>query len=495
MLEQIPNWLMQRKQLTPNQIALIHNEDIWTFEQLHKEAVQVAYQLRTRGIQKGMHVALLLNNSPNFIKVVHALTYLGAVIVCLNVRLTKEELCHQINDSDAEHLITNEWFKNQYCFEQIKISTIEDVQKSKPTEIALQTHMKLSDSFTIMYTSGTTGRPKGVVHTYGNYWSSAMASALNLGIQQNDSWLSCLPMFHIGGFSIVIRTVIYGMSLRLFEKFDEAKIHQALMSKKVTIISVVAVMLERLLTELELCKQNYPLAVRCILLGGSAVSEDTLQRARSKKVPIYQSYGLTETTSQIATNLKGERAILGSSGKPLFTAQLKIMNPDQTGAGEIAVAGPMVTKGYYKNIEATKTVFQEGWLLTGDIGKLDKEGNLFVLDRRTDLIISGGENIYPQEIEKALEELEGIQAAGVIGSKSKQWGEVPIAFVEAKKHINETALLKSLKTKLAKYKIPKRIYKITTLPRNALGKLQRAKLRDLEELYVNMNARVKNDQK
>ena len=235
----------------------------------------------------------------------------------------------------------------------------------------------------------------------------------------------------------------------------------------------------------ELKEEKLPDYFRCMLLGGGPASLSLLEECVAKNIPVYQTYGMTETSSQIVT-LSPEDSIrkLGSAGKSLFPSQLKIMTEDKREAvaceaGEIMVKGPNVTSGYLNREEASRKDIQDGWLHTGDIGYLDEEGFLFVLDRRSDLIISGGENIYPAEIEGVLTSHPAVMDAGVIGREDDKWGEVPAAFIVQRASVTSDDLLQFCKEKLAKYKIPKYFYFIDEIPRNASKKILRRELRTL----------------
>ncbi|MEK0398804.1 o-succinylbenzoate--CoA ligase [Tetragenococcus halophilus] len=357
--------------------------------------------------------------------------------------------------------------------------SFSELQRLPEKEVPLQNELVLNDPFTIIYTSGTTGFPKGVVHTYGNHWWSAIGSALNLGISPQDKWLTVLPLFHVSGLSTLFKSVIYGMPIYLMTSFEPEKVHEALMKNHITMISVVTVMLQRLLEQM--ATERYPEQLRCVLLGGGPAPKPVLEQARKKEVPVFQSYGLTETSSQIVT-LSPQDALrkIGSAGKPLVPAQLKIHDPSTRGVGEIYVKGPMVTKGYFNNPTADQKAFQTDWLKTGDLGYLDEEGFLYVVDRRNDLIISGGENIYPSEIESVVSELTGVQEVGVTNRSDDQWGEVPVAFIvkDTQNVLDEEMVQTYLKSRLASYKVPKKIYFVEQLPRNASNKLMRYKLKE-----------------
>ncbi|WP_010097113.1 o-succinylbenzoate--CoA ligase [Ornithinibacillus scapharcae] len=479
--EVIPHWLSKQAFLSPDQPAMEQVDGTMiTFQQLKEESQTFAKKLAAVGINKGEHIAILSNNNVQMIIAIHALSYLGAVAVLLNTRLTSEELNYQISDADVKAIIYHEQLSEQTkaLLADIKKS-FKDVEAEHEKNIQLVSELNLDDPFTIIYTSGTTGFPKGVIHTYGNHWWSAIGSALNLGISDRDKWLAVLPYFHVGGLSIFVKSVIYGMPVYVVEKFNEQIVLDAIVNRGVTIASVVTVMVQRLLDSLG--ENSFPEHFRCMLLGGGPAPVPLLEKANSKNVPVFQSFGMTETSSQIVT-LSPRDALhkVGSAGKALFPAQVKIQQSEPNQIGEILVKGPMVTKGYYNHTKANENSFHDGWLLTGDLGYVDDEGFLYVVDRRKDLIISGGENIYPSEIESVLSGFEGVKEIGVTGKKDDYWGQVPVAFiVPHHKQVKKEDILTYAKDKLAKYKLPKEIYFVDSLPRNASNKLVRANLLDL----------------
>jgi O-succinylbenzoic acid--CoA ligase len=321
----------------------------------------------------------------------------------------------------------------------------------------------------IVYTSGTTGRPKGAILTYGNHWSSAVASALNLGLLPNDTWLACLPLFHVGGLSILLRSVICGMTALVQPRFDATEVNRAIEEQGVSIVSVVSTMLDRMLTERG--SRRYPASLRCVLLGGGPAPLPLLERAASLGVPVVQTYGLTETASQFTT-LAPQDALskLGSAGKPLMGSRLRI-----SADGEILVRGPAVSRGYLHGASRTD---DDGWLHTGDLGYLDADGYLYVLDRRDDLIVSGGENVYPAEVEAVLLAHPAVADAGVAGESDPEWGRRVAAFVVLADGQIATAeaLIAFCRQRLAAYKVPRTITFRDALPRNASGKLLRREL-------------------
>jgi O-succinylbenzoic acid--CoA ligase len=350
-------------------------------------------------------------------------------------------------------------------------------------EVPLRDWIDLSAVHSIQYTSGTTGRPKGAMLTYGNHWWSAVGSALNLGNQQDDCWLAVLPLFHVGGMSILMRSVIYGIPAVVHPSFDPAAANRAIDEDRVTIVSVVGVMLRRMLEERG--ARPYPAWLRCVLLGGGPAPRALLETCARRGVPVIQTYGLTETASQVAT-LAPVDALrkLGSAGKPLLPTELRIDRdgtPAAPGeAGEIVVRGPTVTSGYVNRPDETARAIRDGWLRTGDLGYLDGEGYLYVLDRRDDLIISGGENVYPAEVEAALLAHPDIEEAAVVGVPHAHWGQIPVAAVKLRQGgaLGEREVTAFCAERLARYKVPARVRFVDALPRNAAGKLLRNVVRE-----------------
>ncbi|GAA0428498.1 o-succinylbenzoate--CoA ligase [Lentibacillus halophilus] len=472
MAETIPHWLTKQADVVPNKLALeLSDGTVYTFRELKEKSQSFARKLKQLGVDKGSHIGILSANHADMVIAIHAVSYIGAVAVLLNTRLTKQERTFQINDADVSVVIGQSGFRHA----DDDLHTFADVWNLPEPPATLQTELNLDDAFTIMYTSGTTGFPKGVVHTYGNHWWSAIGSVLNLGLNDSDKWLAVLPLFHVSGLSILLRSVIYGMSVYLLESYERQTVHTAIMERHVTIASVVTVMLKDLVEYLG--EPRYPETFRCMLLGGGPAPKSLLEQAKSLRIPVFQSYGLTETASQIVT-LRPADALekLGSSGKPLVPAQLTIAEKDD-GVGDIFVKGPMVTGGYYHNAEATESAFRDGWFATGDLGYTDADGFLYVSDRRKDLIISGGENIYPTEIENVLSAMEAIDEAGVVGKDDDTWGQIPVAFVVVNDpSVTAEIILEFVSRYLARYKQPRDIRFIDKLPRNASNKLMRHQL-------------------
>ena len=484
-----PNWLLQRASLTPDRPALLCGNERWTFAELEARSRAIAHLLSRQGIRRGDRVGVLMRNGSGYVELVHALVRLGAVLVPLNTRLTVPEVDWQLRDARVQALIHDRHNTDvaRSVAAQGRIDLAwellpdMDVADRGRDGNKLLGELDLSSVHAIMYTSGTTGKPKGVMLTYGNHWWSAIGSALNLGLHDEDCWLACLPLFHVGGLSILFRSVIYGIPVVVHASFDADAVNRTIDHDRVTIVSLVPTMLQRLVDSWG--EAPFPSSLRSVLLGGGPVPRLLLERCADLRVPVLQTYGLTETASQIAT-LAPHDALrkIGSAGKPLLPAELRIELDGRIvpagEIGEIVLRGPMVMAGYFGQPDATERALKTGWLHTRDLGYLDDEGYLYVVDRRDDLIISGGENVYPAEVEAALLAHHAVEEAGVAGVPDERWGQVAVAAVKLKSGatVQPEALLDYCRERLARYKVPVRLEIVDALPRNAAGKLLRSRV-------------------
>jgi O-succinylbenzoic acid--CoA ligase len=513
----LPNWLSHRAAVLPDQLALLADGARWTFAALDRWASAMAHGLLTRGAAPGDNVALLLRNRPEFVALAHAAPRAGVTLVLLNTRLAAPELAWQIADSgarlliyDADTAVLAEKTLQQAPSRAAGVAAVAGTGTHAPAEAAtptlqlvdsqpenllsavninelpakrgsatvLRDTIDLSGIYTIIYTSGTTGRPKGALLSYSNYWWSAVGSALNLGSHADDRWLAVLPLFHVGGLSILVRAAIYGIPAVLHSAFDPAAVNRAIDDDGVTIVSVVSTMLQRMLDERG--DRPYPAALRCVLLGGGPAPRPLLEACAARGVPVVQTYGLTETASQVATLAPADALRkLGSAGQPLLPTELRIASARAGDVGEILVRGPTVMRGYINRPEQTMLALRDGWLHTGDLGYLDADGYLYVVSRRHDLIISGGENIYPAEIESVLLAHPAVEEAAVVGLPDARWGNLPVAAVKLRDGMaaSEAELIDFCRERLAGYKVPKQMRFAATLPRNAAGKLLRDEIK------------------
>lgn len=479
----LPNWLARRAAAMPEQPALLAAGAQWSFAELNRRACVLARALITYGMQPGDRVALLLRNSPEFVALVHAAPRAGVTLVPLNTRLTAPELAWQLGDSGARLLVFDGHTAPQAkallkLAPNLTLVDIAAIPADQVADGALRDTIDLSEIFTLIYTSGTTGRPKGSLLSYGNYWWSAIGSVLNLGLHADDRWLAVMPLFHVGGLSILARAAIYGMSVVVHQSFEPIAVNRAIDEDGVTIVSVVSVMLQRMLEHRG--ARPYPATLRCLLLGGGPAPRPLLEACAARGAPVAQTYGLTEATSQVATLAPADALRkLGSAGQPLLPTELRIERdgePSVAGeVGEILVRGPTVMRGYANLPDESAPALRGGWLHTGDLGYLDDEGYLYVVSRRNDLIISGGENIYPAEIEAILLGHPAVEEVAVVGVPDERWGQAPAAVVTLRQGMaaSEAELIAFCREQLAGYKVPQSIRFVAALPRNAAGKLMR----------------------
>ena len=499
----LPDWLAHRAANSPDRTALVFGANTWTYAELNSGATRTARQLSGLGVRAGDRVGMLLHNGVAPALLVHALLRLGAILVPLNVRLSEDELAWQIQDCGVRALVTEARTLDLAArarrenTDLVVVSADErgaatlgapSLDAAQESDVDLHMTHDPADVLAIVYTSGTTGQPKGAMLTVGNFWWSAIGSVLNLGTRDDDRWLACMPLFHVGGLAILVRSAIYGITAVVHDGFDAEAVNAAIDDEGVTIVSVVAVMLQRMLDARQ--DSRYPASLRCVLLGGGPAPRTLLERCARAGVPVAQTYGLTETTSQLCTLAPADALRrLGAAGRPIYPNELRIAADGHDAApgepGEILVRGPVVTAGYSGRPDATARAITDGWLHTGDIGSIDDEGYLYVLDRRDDLIITGGENVYPAEVENALLAHPWIIEVGVVGAPDDTWGQRVIAVVRLTDAAGtdgaaiDTELRAHCRARLAGYKTPREIRLATSdLPRTASGKLRRSVIRE-----------------
>ncbi len=475
-----PDPLLERIRQDPDAPAVAARAATWTRAQLLDAADELALALHAERLGEGRRIACLLDDDAPAVALIHAARRQGAVHIPLNRRASVPELRDQLVVSAADGLLcdkANEGKARKAAPEGMATHRIEALLAGVPCALppTLRDRIDLDAPATVVFTSGTTGRPKGAVLTHDNHRASAHAWAALLRPQPADRWLLCVPLFHVAGLAIVTRATRWGAALDVLDRFDPT-IVSARLEDGVTHLSLVAAQLLALLDERE--DRPVPSSLRGILLGGGPVPSDLLTRARAAGYPVLTTYGLTETGSGVASG-GGDQATLDdpTAGQALPGVELRIADD-----GEILVRGEMVFSGYLGDDAATARALPgDGWLHTGDFGSLDADGLLRVSARRHDLIISGGENITPAEIEAVLESHPGIGEAVVIGVPHERWGAVPRAYVVPTGSTGPTddALKAYCRDRLATYKVPADFVRVRELPRNAMGKVARAELGDV----------------
>lgn len=464
------NWLLKQAATQPNQIAIDDGNERLSFAELKKQVEVLVGKIDH--LNPGSRVGLLATNTLMSYKLALAIMCSGRTIVWLNWRLAGEELERQIKDSGLQLCLVENSLWRSGMTNPFKSYSAFLITNADPGELIPV--FKSDWVASIMYTSGTTGKPKGVLQTFGNHFYSAVSSALNLGLSSADKWLCVAPIFHISGFSIIMRGLIYGMTVRLVEKFRAEEIERILANETVTIMSVVPFMLKKLIQQQNKTNTHYNSAFRCMLLGGGTIDRETLEACLQRSIPVVQCYGMTETCSQIVA-LRSVDALLklGSVGQPLFSTQLKLSKD-----GEILLKTPALTPGYLNLPNKLPSKMIDGWYRTGDIGHLDKEGYLYIDGRADEMLISGGENIFPQEVEQVYQRYPQINEVAVVGQNDSVWGQVPVAFVVSDRRLSTTKLMNYGYEHLARYKVPQHYIFVSELPKNASGKIRRFMLQE-----------------
>ncbi len=407
-------------------MALVASGRELTYAELDLVASRCARVLAARGARAGRPVTTTLPPGLAFAVLLHAVPRLGAVFVPLDPAAPArvEGALHVGEPVDGEEAGV-------------------ELARSWDPEAA----------HSVIHTSGTSGRPKPVELSFANHAASAAASAANLGVEPGDRWLGVLPLFHVGGLAVLLRSVIYATTAVLHERFDAERVRNTLRAGDVSLASFVPTMLVRLR---EAGLRDAP-GLRAALLGGGPMADELLDWALAAGLPARPTYGMTETASQVVTAAPGERW-----GRPLRGAEIEI-----GGDGEILVRGAMVARG---------ALAADGWLHTGDRGHLDAGGALHVDGRLKEMIVSGGENVSPVEVESVLLAHPHVADAGVTGRPDPTWGEAVTAYVVTSAPLAPTELIDWARERLAAYKVPKRVELVRTLPRNAAGKLMRDRL-------------------
>jgi o-succinylbenzoate---CoA ligase len=440
----LDDWLSRAAEGVPRQPALIAGERTMTFADLEREAASAARRLAGLGVRPGDRVALFAEASIEHAVVLHGLAKLGAVAAPLDPSAPGAEQLALVGALEPVLMVREPG---------------EVLDAPERADVALDTSLDSDAPHSVIHTSGTSGDPKAVTLTYGNHLWNAVGSGVRIGVSPSDRWLCCMPLHHVGGFAILVRGALYRIAIEL-EPFDVDVVATAV-EQRATIVSLVPTMLLRLLDA------GAPLdRLRCALIGGGPLPHALLERALDAGVPVAPTYGLTECASQVATMSPGEaRERPGSAGPPILTTELRIEDD-----GVICVRGPSVAPG---------EVGEDGWLHTSDVGRLDEEGYLYVLGRADDMIVTGGKNVAPTEVEQALLEHPAVADAAVCGREDPEWQEAVVATVVLADaaEVTEGDLREFCRARLAPHKIPKAVSFTRELPRNAQGKLQRDRLR------------------
>ncbi|UPT77388.1 long-chain-fatty-acid--CoA ligase [Sulfurovum sp. XGS-02] len=486
-------------------VALFVDEEKITYKDILAAADKLAAFLARKGVKKGDRIALFLRNSPEFIYTIFAASKLGAIVVPVNTFLKEEELTYILEDSGASTLVASalhEKVVNNSKASKLCKLLVWEGGKSAPGEQhytfdeALKTGVSvahtdtaLEDTAVIIYTSGTTGKPKGAMLSHKNIFSNGSSGMKHINVTPRDRGIVFLPMFHSFTFSIaVMLPLCVGMSIVIIKSIQPfSNIFKQTLLKRVTLFFGIPDVYNAL------AKAKLPWYfmwfnnVRAFISGAAPLHPKTLDAMakKFKRATLLEGYGLSEASPAVSMNtLKKQKA--GSVGTALYGYEIKIVDQElkevhRGTIGDIIVKGDNVMQGYLHRPEATDETIINGWLLTGDVGYMDEEGFLFIVDRKKDLIISKGINIYPREVEEVIDSFEGVGASAVIGMADEKSGELPVAYIELEEGIeklDQEGLKKYMREQLANYKIPKQIHLIKGLPKNATGKVLKRALKE-----------------
>jgi fatty-acyl-CoA synthase len=490
----IGSWTARRARMSPDRVAIRFEGREWTYAELHERATRLAHALAGLGVRRGDRVAYLGPNHPTFLEALFATAMLGAVFVPLNWRLAVPELVHIVRDSDARALV--------FAPAQAAAAAATLAQVPVPAAVAvgeeyerllaaaatdsIDEPVSLTDLALLMYTSGTTGRPKGAMLSHANLTWNSVNLLLDVDLGGDEVTLVVAPMFHVAALNqTVLPTLLKGGQVILVPRFDPQPALDLIATHRVTFLFGVPTMFLAMAQTAGWAGADLS-SVRSAICGGAPVPEAVIAAYQARSVTFMQGYGLTET-SPGALFLRREESHrkAGSAGTPVFFGDVRLVRPDGSPAGvgepgEILVQGPQVMTGYWRLPEETAAVLSaDGWLRTGDIGVTDDEGYVTIRDRTKDLIISGGENIYPAEVEDVLYQHPAVAECAVIGVPDQRWGEVGRAVVVLRDgaEAEPKDLLEFLAGRIAGYKVPKSAVFTDSLPRTASGKLLKSQLR------------------
>lgn len=493
--------VLRRAELNPERTALVFEGTEYTYQRFAQRIRKIATTLRENGVCMGDRVAFLGFNQPAFIETLYAANAIGAIFVPLNFRLTAEELTFIINDAGVHSIMCdgelqaviepargNLCIKNYFSVESDNEGWINmETTSADALELDSIVNVGNDDTCLIMYTSGTTGLPKGAMLTHGNIMWNNINSTLAFGGTRDDIALTVAPLFHIGGLNVLtLHNFTMGGKLILVRNFEPGLVLELLEKYQVTHMFGAPAMFLFMSQHPDFEKTDLS-HIQSFVVGAAPPPESLLLTYENRGIQFCQGYGLTET-SPFGTFLTPEWAMskLGSAGQPSVYTEMKIVDTDnkelpQGEKGEICLKGPNIMKGYWNRPEATaEAIDTQGWFHSGDIGYIDEDGFLFICDRLKDMVISGGENVYPAEVESALYKHEAIAEVAVIGLPDKKWGEAVTAV--AALHEGQSLTLEELRDfadpLLARYKLPLRLHIVDALPRNPAGKVLKFKIKE-----------------
>ncbi|MCA8926464.1 MAG: long-chain-fatty-acid--CoA ligase [Alphaproteobacteria bacterium] len=496
--------LTNRARRDPRMEALVDlaSGERFSYGAINARTNRAANMLIDQGVRPGDRVALLLMNGSAFFECYFACAKIGAVAVPLNWRLVVDELCYILDNAGAKTLVFDTDFAPQaealHAGGKTDVQTWLQVPADEALAVFARNYRALcedasaaepepgatgDDDLYIMYTSGTTGLPKGVVHTHATTFWALLTMTPTIDMRQGDRFSIVLPLFHVGALAPLLLTVYGGGTSVLMRNFDPALMWKVTAEERITVTLAVPAMLGFML-QVPLPSPDAYAQLRWIMSGASPVPIALMDRYREIGIEIHQVYGLTECCGPgCLISPQDAMQRIGSTGKAFFHTDLRLVDADGRDVppntpGEVLLRGGHVMKEYWKNPEATAATLKDGWLHTGDLAIMDEDGFVTIHDRIKDMIISGGENIYPAEIENVVLQHPDVRECAVIGIPSERWGETPLVVaVRANPDVDEASVLRYCDGRLARYKLPKAVEFVDAIPRNPSGKALKFELR------------------
>ncbi|MFH9405138.1 long-chain fatty acid--CoA ligase [Streptomyces sp. NPDC017638] len=498
----IGSWPARRARKTPDRVALVYEERAWTYRELHERVLRLAHALRGLGTGRGDRVAYLGPNHPVFLETLFAAGALGAVFVPLNTRLAAPELAYNLSDSGSTVLVHGPEQAETARAAAEEAGVRHRITLARPDDEGALDYERLlagaktgpldetvvpDDPCIIMYTSGTTGRPKGAVLSHGNITWNSLNVLVDIDLAGDEVTLVAAPLFHTAGLNMTcLPTLLKGGRVVLLGSFDAERVLELIESRRVTYMFGVPTMYDAMAARPRWATTDLS-SLRTLSCGGAPVPARTIATYLGRGLSFSQGYGLTEASPGVLYLDKEQTlAKAGSAGVPHFFTDARLVLPDGGDAGpgergEILVRGPNVMTGYWGRPEDTEAAFtDDGWLRTGDVARVDTDGYAYITDRVKDMFVSGGENVYPAEVEDVLLTHPAVAECAVVGVPDAVWGEVGRAVVVLNSgfRADEEDLLGHLRGRLAKYKIPKSLVVADSLPRTATGKIIKSVVRD-----------------
>ncbi len=501
-MNNIAGWIERHADFQPDKSAFIYGGKRISYADFAKTTGEIATVLHQRlNVGRGDRVAFLGLNSPDMVALMFACAKVGAIFLPLNWRLTAPELTGVMHDAGAEVLFCTADFQShaEAIDESLTHCSLVAIDFSARgwhelgalsegvSGSSLAAHGELSDPLLLVYTSGSTGEPKGALLTQEAVQWNALNSLHMHGLCGDDLVLSLLPMFHVGGLNILTSPALYiGATVLMQAKFEPQETLAYINEYKPSLVVLVPAIISALAALPQWESTDWG-CFRAVSTGSCHVPHAQIKLFHTLGVPVIQVYGATET-GPIACYLAITDAFdrVGSVGKSAMHCQVRVVGDDgrepaSGEAGEILVKGPNVMREYWQNSQASHEALKDGWFHTGDVGYCDEAGFYYVTDRKKDMIISGGENIYPAELEQLLSTVDGVVEAAVVGRADSRWGEVPIAVVVGAPDCvqDREAILQAFEGKVARFKCPQDVFFVDSLPRNAMGKVLKNELREL----------------